>query len=191
VVDGVGGRKETRKREYVPKREDIRCSTDAVLIPKWTVHFDVLGTIYTREAFACSGELLEDTLENCPSHAKVGSLAVKKKTGAVCEVCGRAYCREHIRSCSSCGTWLCPEHTVTCSACGRDFCARHAPVRCLVCGKALCGGCVSECPGCGRIIGVNHMVSCEACGRKFCPECLVSEGVIRKKRLCRSCHEEQ
>ncbi|MDD1676100.1 MAG: restriction endonuclease [Methanomicrobiales archaeon] len=190
-VNGLAGRKETKKREFVPRREDITCTTDAVLVPKWTVHFDVLGFVYTREAFACSGELLEDTLENCPLHAKFGSLAVKKKTGAVCEVCGRAYCREHILSCSSCGKWLCENHAVSCSACGRDFCSRHTPMICPLCSKPLCGGCVTACPGCGRTIGANHLIACEECGQKFCPDCLIKEGVIRKKRICRNCSEER
>jgi hypothetical protein len=125
---------DTRHRKFVPRRGDIKLfKSEMVFVPKWTIYFNAFGTIYTKEVFAHSGTVLENTIQYCPLHFKFGGINVKKETTAVCEVCGKAYCGEHISQCPTCGRWVCSDHASVCSSCGKTFCNEHASKICRGC----------------------------------------------------------
>ncbi|MDN7023827.1 hypothetical protein FGU65_02770 [Methanoculleus sp. FWC-SCC1] len=177
-----------QSRMYVPKRSDIELSaSDVVSIPRWTVRFEARGTVYTKEVFAHSGTVLKNTLQYCPQHFKLGFVNVRKETVAVCEVCGRAYCGEHIGRCPVCGKWVCTDHAAICCSCGKTFCREHAGRTCPVCSLPLCSDCEVECPICSRIYGSDHTLVCDACGTAACPACVTTSGLLRKTTICSNC----
>jgi len=108
----------TKSIKFVPKRSDIKIvRRDIVAVPRWPINYDSLGLGYVREMLACSGTVLEDTLSYCPSHFKLGALAIiSKQTVAVCEICGQSLCEEHVKRCpvcSKCGMLVCSNCVVT------------------------------------------------------------------------------
>lgn len=177
-----------KHRKFIPRRGNIKLfKSEMVLVPKWSVHFNAFGTVYTKEVFAHSGTVLENTIQYCPKHFKLGAINVKKETAAVCEVCGKAYCSEHIAQCPVCGKWVCSDHASICSSCGKTFCEEHADKVCSVCGKPLCANCEVECPICNRTYGSDHTQICDKCGTAACPQCITTSGLLRKTRICKNC----
>lgn len=177
-----------RHRKFVPRRGDIKLfKSEIVFVPKWTIYFNAFGTIYTKEVFAHSGTVLENAIQYCPQHFKLGAINVKKETTAVCEVCGKAYCSEHISQCPVCGRWVCSDHASVCSSCGKTFCNEHASKTCRGCHLPLCSDCEVECPICQRPYGVNHALICDKCGAAVCPSCITTSGLLRKTRTCKNC----
>lgn len=179
---------EIRTMDYIPKREEIHLSEPEIInAPKWTIHFNSFGLIYTREILACSGTVIEDTIRYCPKHFKLGSLVKKEKSIAVCEVCGQAFCKEHVHQCPVCGKWLCTEHSVQCNSCIDYFCNEHASGKCSVSNKPLCMKCSNVCVLCQQEYGKNHAVRCDRCGQVVCENCVTISGLIRKMKLCKRC----
>ncbi|WP_128694100.1 restriction endonuclease [Methanoculleus taiwanensis] len=179
---------DTKHRTFVPRRGDIKLfKSEMVFVPKWAIHFNAFGTIYTKEVFAHSGTVLENTIEYCPLHFKLGAFNVKKETTAVCEVCGKAYCSEHISQCPTCGKWVCKDHASVCSSCGKTFCEEHASKICRGCHLPLCSDCEVECPICHKPYGANHTLICDTCGAAVCPGCITTSGLLRKTRVCKNC----
>lgn len=168
---------DTKRRKFVPRRSDIKLfKSEMVFVPKWTIHFNAFGTIYTKEVFAHSGTVLENTIQYCPLHFKLGVINVKKETTAVCEVCGKAYCSEHISQCPTCGKWVCNDHSSVCSSCGKTFCKEHASKICRGCHLPLCSDCEVECPICHKPYGAA-----------VCPGCITTSRLLRKTRICKNC----
>ncbi|MBP2146464.1 hypothetical protein J2129_001918 [Methanofollis sp. W23] len=179
---------DSKRRKFIPRRGDIKLfNSEMVSVPKWNVHFNALGTIYTKEVFAHSGTVLENTIRYCPQHFKLGAINIKKETVAVCEVCGKACCSEHISQCPVCGKWVCEEHALTCSSCGKTFCKEHASTICSVCNMPICSDCEVECPICHRTYGSDHTQICDKCGTAACSQCIATSGLFRKTRICKNC----
>jgi uncharacterized Zn finger protein (UPF0148 family) len=179
---------DSKRRKFIPRRGDVKLfKSEMVSVPKWAVHFNAFGTIYTKEVFAHSGTVLENTIRYCPQHFKFGVINIKKEAVAVCEVCGKACCSEHITQCPVCGKWVCNEHASTCSSCGKTFCKEHASTICSVCNMPLCSDCEVECPICNRTYGSDHTQICDRCGTAACSQCITTSGLFRKTRVCKNC----
>jgi hypothetical protein len=179
---------EIRNIDFVPDRKDISIDMGEVIcVPKWMIHFNALGTIYTREIFACSGKKLEDTIAHCPHHFKLGILQVRQKNFAVCEKCGIAFCKDHGRTCEVCKIHLCERHAIICSSCKKAFCEDHISKKCEICGEFVCDECIKKCPLCGKEVGKDHLVKCDVCGKEVCSSCVSISGLIKKKRTCKKC----
>ncbi len=176
---------------YVPKRKDVRIKRrDIAVVPKWSVDFDSFGKSYKREVLACSGRILEDTMNYCPKHFKIrATKIVSKRTVAVCEVCGQSLCKNHVGSCPTCSKWLCEEHGIVCSACQDLFCEEHITLICPICSADICDSCAITCPICNLQYGRDHNVTCDKCGATVCPDCVTTTGFIRKTRLCKNCED--
>lgn len=169
---------------YVPKRRDINIkSITLVNLPRWDLNFEAFGKTYSREILACSGTVLENTLEYCPKH--IGPF--KKENVAVCEICGQALCVKHVFPCPTCGKWLCEEHGTFCQDCQRIFCHEHITLTCGICNQPLCSDCKVTCPLCKREYGQTHTVRCSQCRKEVCPECVTVTRLIRKKHVCKEC----
>ncbi|MGA2121504.1 MAG: restriction endonuclease [Methanoregula sp.] len=179
---------EMRSIDFVPDRKDISIDTgEVVYIPKWLIHFNAFGTIYSREVLACSGKKLEDTIAYCPNHFKLGVLEVHQKNSAVCEKCGAAFCNAHGRICEVCKLHLCEKHAVICSSCKKAFCEEHISRQCGICGGKVCNDCIQTCKICGKEIGKNHLVKCDVCGSVVCSSCVTVSGLLKKKTTCKNC----
>ena len=169
---------------YNPKPKNILIkSVTLVNVPRWDITFNVFNRTYSREMLACSGTVLEDSIQYCPKH--IGPF--KKETVAACEICGQALCEKHVFQCPTCGKWLCEEDGTFCASCGRIFCHDHISLFCGVCSKPLCLDCKVTCQSCGKIFGRRHIVTCSECGKEVCSDCVITVGRIRRKRLCKEC----
>jgi len=169
---------------HSPKRKNINIkSVTLVNVPRWDMTFDVFNKTYSREMLACSGTVLEDSIQYCPKHAGL----FKKETIAACEICGQALCEKHAFQCPTCGKWLCEKDGTFCASCGRIFCHDHISLFCGVCSKPLCSDCKLTCPSCGKIFGQKHVVSCSQCGKEVCSDCTITVGRIRRKHICKEC----
>jgi hypothetical protein len=179
---------ETRSVDFVPVRGDITLDTgEIVYVPKWSLHFNAFGKVYSREMLACSGKMPEDTIAYCPQHFKLGILQVKTKNIGVCEKCGSGFCSSHGRQCEVCKVWLCDSHSVYCSSCKRAFCREHIPKTCSICGKEVCKDCVQVCPVCGKEYGRDHAVQCNTCGQIVCGSCATTSGILKRITTCNRC----
>lgn len=177
-----------RNIDFVPDRKDISIDNgEVVSVPKWEIHFNAMGTIYSREILACSGKRLEDTIAYCPHHFKLGLFEVRQKNFAVCEKCGTAFCKEHGRVCEVCKMHLCENHAIICTSCKMAFCEDHISKKCEICGGFVCDECIRTCPVCGKKVGKDHLVKCDVCGKEVCSSCISVTGLIKKKRTCTKC----
>ena len=175
------------KLPFALKKSDIIVDAGRpVYVPKWDILFDAFGKIYQREVFACSGEVLFDTLAHCPRHRKIlGSKILVRNTIAVCEECGEAFCPAHGTRCSQCNKWLCTNHTITCSICKKPFCTDHARQGCDYCKEYVCSRCLVTCPTCGHTVGRNHLLVCDRCGKQNCERCMTTTGTVFLKQYCK------
>ncbi len=165
-------------------------SNEVILFPKWSIHFRAFDKIFTREALAYSGTLFEDTIRYCPNHFKAGFLSAKKKNIAVCEVCGKACCEDHISQCPVCNKWFCQDHSVECSSCKARFCKDDAAQVSQNSQLPLCSACTVECPMCKKIVGKTQLHKCGTCGVTGCEKCVKTIGLIKKTKSCRTCFEK-
>jgi predicted RecB family endonuclease len=187
-INPKSGFPETRTIDFVPDRKDISIDIgEVVCIPKWVIHFNALGTVYSREIFACSGKKLEDTIANCPHHFKLGILQVRQKNFAVCEECGIAFCKDHGKICEICKINLCEKHAIICSSCKRAFCKDHISKKCEICEGYICDDCIRTCSVCGKKVGNDHLVKCDVCGNAVCSSCVSVSGLIKKRGTCKKC----
>ncbi len=183
---------EFKEIEFIPKKNTITIiSRDIISVPKWTIHFNSLGHIYTRELLAHSGELLEDTIQYCPNHRSFGILTEtfknKPKTIAVCEECGKAFCKDHINECPICGKWYCQEHSNECNSCKGKFCKEHTPYTSDLNNLPLCEECIRQCSICKKIVGSNNLHICDKCGLAVCESCIKKSGILSKSKICLKC----
>lgn len=171
---------------YIPKFKDVNIkSVMLVYVPRWAIDYEVFSKTYTKEVLAFSGAVLEDTLRYCSKD--VGLL--KKETIAICELCGQAFCSEHVSQCPVCGKWLCEADGGICEDCRRVYCTGHI-LKCEICDRPLCNDCKQACSICGKTVSRKHMQSCDNCGAVACTECMTKTGVIRRKTLCKKCRQE-
>lgn len=192
---------QTGQVEYIPTKRNITItSKDLIYLPRWTIHFNSFGTIFSKEVLAHSGIVLEDTIQYCPKHISLGVvtnvLKSKPKTIAICEECGKAFCADHIDQCPVCQKWLCKDHSFECSSCNIRYCQDHASNVCSNCKLPLCADCVAECNICRGIVGKNHLQKCEMCGVIGCERCIQKKaakkgfvGLLKTARMCKKCFE--
>ena len=182
---------DTKFVKFVPKKKNVLLKrTNFFYLPKWSISFLSGNVDYTREVFAFSGNKIEDTITYCSKHfgrELLSYIIQSKKSIAVCEICGQAFCEEHVKPCPSCGKWLCFEDGVLCASCGTLYCTEHVNQTCSICGKMICDACSSVCPICGNMYGKQHQITCDNCGAVICSECSSSKGLIRKKYYCVRC----
>jgi len=187
-VQSRGAFPDIRSIDFVPDRGDITLDTgEFVFVPKWFVHFNAFGTVYSREMLACSGKMLEDTIAHCPRHFKLGILEIKAKNIGVCEKCGSGFCKSHGHQCELCKIWVCDNHSVFCSSCKRSFCQEHIQKKCGVCGKDVCNDCILVCPICNKEFGKDHAVKCNTCGKIVCKSCATTTGILKRVTRCKKC----
>ncbi|OPY37460.1 MAG: Restriction endonuclease [Methanoregula sp. PtaU1.Bin051] len=173
---------------FIPKRQDITLDIGTlVYLPKWELNFDSHGKVYSREVLACSGQILFDTITNCPLHERsfFRSLNPLNKTIAVCEECGQAFCKNHGTQCAICKKWLCNTHSIRCSICQTPFCSDHIKQSCNLCNDYVCSNCVVTCTTCTRIVGKHHLKQCNHCGKTVCSMCVTQTGTLFKKYYCK------
>jgi hypothetical protein len=175
--------------KFIPKKKQIMIKkTSFFYVPKWSINFASKNIEYSRQLFAHSGTVLEDTIAYCPEHFEIGGLKFHTKNSiAVCEICGQALCEDHVKQCPVCGKWLCYDHGIECEGCRTLFCLEHISRNCGVCDKPLCDSCITQCPICNRIYSRTHEVVCDKCEKFVCPTCVVTEGFLRKKHYCLTC----
>jgi hypothetical protein len=182
---------ELKRFKFIPKSEEVTIiSTRLVFVPKWEVKFASGKYEYIREMAASSGEIIVDTMFYCPDHFFRELLKIfRKKTIAVCEICGKALCAEHIHQCPVCKKWLGVEHSLKCKNCGRFFCEEHIHKACHICSGPICEDCIIQCLTCGGITCKDDMVKCERCERKMCRSCAipVKKLLVFTRFLCKEC----
>jgi hypothetical protein len=177
--------------KFIPQKNQIMIKkTSFFYVPKWSITFASKDIEYSRQLFAFSGTVVEDTIAYCPEHFEIGGLKFHTKNSvAVCEICGQALCEDHVKQCPVCGKWLCYDHGVECEGCRNLFCLEHISHTCAICSKPLCDTCTTQCPICNRLYSRTHEVMCEKCERFVCSSCIVTEGFLRKKHYCKNCHD--
>ena len=177
--------------KFIPQKDQMMIKKPSFFfVPKWSITFVSKDIEYSRQLFAYSGTVVEDTIAYCPEHFEMGGLKFHTKNSvAVCEICGQALCEDHVKQCPVCGKWLCYHHGVECEGCRNLFCLEHISHNCGICGKPLCDTCTTQCPICNRLYSRTHEVMCEKCERFVCSSCIVTEGFLRKKHYCKNCHD--
>ncbi len=177
--------------KFIPKKNQIMIKkTSFFYVPKWSMFFASKNVEYSRQLFAYSGTVLEDTIVYCPEHIEIGSLKLRTKNSiAVCDTCGQALCENHVKPCPVCGKWLCYNHGIECEGCRNLFCLEHISHNCGICNKSLCESCTTRCPICNRIYSRTHEIVCDKCDKFVCPSCIVTEGFLRKKHYCLTCRD--
>jgi predicted nucleic acid binding AN1-type Zn finger protein len=68
-----------------------------IYVPKWIIAIKAGEHTYHRKALAASSTLIVDEIAFCPNHFSLGKIwSARRRTSAVCEICGGAFCNEHI-----------------------------------------------------------------------------------------------
>ena len=170
-----------------PSRKDVRINEIQLIhVPKWEIEFESGDYIYTRVISANSGKVITDNITNCNRHLLKGLL--KKKNVAVCDVCGKALCKDHVFKCPECNKWFCEDHSNQCIDCKTQFCMDHIDNKCIECDSYICDTCSQSCPICMKIHCKNHMTTCDKCNNEVCISCIRKEGnLLFKKKLCQNC----
>lgn len=103
-------RVDTRRMTIIPKPYEVRIrKLSLVYVPKWDMDIESGHITYSRRILAASRSIITDTISLCPKHLSLGSLkVVKKSTHAVCEICGGAFCKDHIANVGD--VFYCEEH---------------------------------------------------------------------------------
>jgi len=170
-----------------PPRKDVSINEIQLIhVPKWEVEFESGDYTYTRIISANGGTVIADNISHCNKHLLKDF--TKKKNVAVCDVCGKALCKDHVFKCPICGSWFCEIHSIQCIGCETRFCVEHIKNKCVECEKAICNTCSLKCPICGEIHCNKHMTKCDKCGNAICISCTRKEGsLIFKKTICKKC----
>lgn len=92
------GKIEPRKMKVVPTYNNISIKRRCLIyIPKWVIIFKAGSIPYKRKVLAASNRVVVDEIAFCPKHFSLAKIwTIKKQTYAVCEICGTAYCIDHI-----------------------------------------------------------------------------------------------
>jgi hypothetical protein len=170
-----------------PLRKDVSINDiQLIYVPKWEIELESGDFTYTRIISANTGTIIADNIINCNKHLLKDFL--NKKNVAVCDVCGKALCKDHIFKCPTCNFWLCEIHSIQCVGCKTRFCFDHIKNKCVECGESVCNNCSLKCPICGETHCNKHMTKCDKCGKSVCISCTRKDGgLIFKKTVCKSC----
>jgi Holliday junction resolvase len=85
-----------------------------IYVPKWLITFKSKETNYRREVLPASQTVIIDEIAFCPKDLYEKRRPSRKKTYAVCELCGHAYCSDHIFQMND--AYYCEKHTYRSSA---------------------------------------------------------------------------
>jgi restriction endonuclease len=80
-----------------------------IYVPKWLIDIRSNQTSYRREVLPASETVIIDEIVFCPKDLYEKRRHSKKKTYAVCELCGHAYCSKHIYTIND--SFYCEKHT--------------------------------------------------------------------------------
>jgi Holliday junction resolvase len=80
-----------------------------IYVPKWLINIKSKDTSYRREVLPASETVIIDEIAFCPKEYSEKRRSSKKKTYAICELCGRAYCSSHIVPIDD--SYYCEKHT--------------------------------------------------------------------------------
>ena len=112
VLVGKGRERGTEKRKFtiVPKADEVTIKKSSVVhVPFWDLEFEAGQRVYSRRILSSSGRTIKDEIALCPKHFSLGGMQlVKKQTQAVCEICGSAFCVDHITQ-APVGIYYCVE----------------------------------------------------------------------------------
>ncbi len=102
--------KETKKILLIAKPSEVIIKKASLIyVPKWNVDIESGQVTFMRKALAASKTVLVDTIAHCPRHLSIGDTQlVKKQTYAICELCGGAFCKDHVFLVD--GKFYCEEH---------------------------------------------------------------------------------
>jgi hypothetical protein len=159
IIPGNGDSPEMGLLELRPSKKDITIE-DAyyVYVPSWEVEFQFKDKVYVREILANSNTMLSDRIMECADCADTKHTV--SKAIALCEECGKPYCKDHVHKCAECDTYVCHEHVSTCQFCGRHFCDVHARKECTVSEKYQSLAKMKSMPNMGllRTLGVMFLL---------------------------------
>jgi hypothetical protein len=88
--------KEHLMQENKAKYDEIKIKPLLLYIPKWLVTISSKESVYEREVLSCSGRTLIDQICLCPRDLSSKIRSQRKQTYAVCTICGKAFCKNHI-----------------------------------------------------------------------------------------------
>lgn len=88
---------EKEKMEISPTYNEIKINKSyLVYIPIWIITFKACGMTYDRKVLAAYSTFIVDEISLCPKHYSFGRiLGIKKRTYALCDICGIALCFDH------------------------------------------------------------------------------------------------
>jgi Restriction endonuclease/zinc-ribbon domain len=176
-------------KDYVikPTAKEIQIKNKLVYVAKWDLEFESKGYKYVKTISANSGKTITDTLKYCGENHWLDGFIDAKNIG-VCDVCGKALCKEHVHKCAICGSWRCNKHSQKCMICNKYFCEEHTLNKCSECNEIICNDCTFKCPICNELHCSKHMTKCQKCGKTVCISCTRKEGnLLFKKTICKSC----
>ena len=103
-------RVQRKKMPIIPKPYEVNIKRiTLVYVPKWSMDIEGENSAYTRKSLAASRTVLVDTISICPKHFSLGKVQLRKKnTHAACDICGSAYCEDHIYHAD--GRFYCDKH---------------------------------------------------------------------------------
>jgi hypothetical protein len=102
---------EKHKLKIVPKASEIAIKKlELIHVPLWNIEFECGDQTYERKILAASQTVITDDIGVCPEHFQLGGLQfIRKQTVAVCEICGKALCKDHVTFAPD-GIYYCKEH---------------------------------------------------------------------------------
>jgi hypothetical protein len=109
-IKKAGHKVEEREMTITPRRPDISTKTFLTHVPKWRITLRAAGITYKRMALAASKVVLVDEIAFCSAkHFSLGRIwNNRRRTYAVCEICGGAFCDDHIFPIHN--TYYCEDH---------------------------------------------------------------------------------
>jgi hypothetical protein len=89
---------ETKKILLMAKPSEVVIKRSSLIyVPKWDLDIESGQVTFMRKALASSKIMLVDTIAHCPRHFSIGETQlIKKQTFAICEICGGAFCKDHV-----------------------------------------------------------------------------------------------
>jgi hypothetical protein len=171
-----------------PNHKDIRITkSQLIFIPKWEIEFKSKDYKYIRIISANDGTIIFDNLRFCADKHWLDGF-VNAKDVAVCDICGKALCKDHILKCPICGSWRCESHGTQCADCKKRYCREHITIHCSECKSPICKTCTFICPICNESHCRTHTSKCSKCNKIVCVSCTRKEGsFLLKKTLCKNC----
>jgi hypothetical protein len=109
-IQNAKGKYKEQKEKIIPRFSEIIIRRKSLIyVPKWIITIKAGKHIYKIKVLAASKTLILDEIYFCPKHFSLGKIwSVRKQTSAVCEICGGAFCNDHIFKINS--SYYCEEH---------------------------------------------------------------------------------